>query len=164
MRTHIHTEISESPLDILKASAFVEDPTHGAICTFTGIVRNHHEGKAVTGITYDIHKVLAEKTMTQICEEASARWAGTRYYVTHYAGQLSVGGVSVVIAVSSAHRAESFDACRYVIEEMKTRAPVWKQEHYTTGNSAWLPGHSLRQETSTKSSCCGACGGGGHDD
>lgn len=163
MRTSIHTEISESLLDIKKACTFVDDPAQGAVCTFTGVVRNYHEGKAVSGITYDIHKPLAEKTLTDICEDALRRWPGTRYYVAHYTGQLPVGGISVIIAVSSAHRAESFEACRYIIEEIKVRAPVWKQEHYTSDKSAWLPGHSLGKSTA-KGGCCGACGGGGHDD
>ena len=66
--------------------------------------------------------------------------------MSHYKGQLDVGGMSVIIAVSSVHRAESFDACRYLIEELKKRAPVWKQEHYQHGSSEWLPGHSLRSQ------------------
>ena len=64
--------------------------------------------------------------------------------MSHYKGQLDIGGISVIIAVGSPHRAESFEACRYIIEELKKRAPVWKQEHYEHGPSEWLPGHSLQ--------------------
>src|SRR5690606_10474150 len=137
MRTSIHTAISDSALDIQKAITIVEDPAHGAICTFLGAARHHQEGKQATGMRYDIHKPLAEKTLAEICEEAAGLWTGTRYYVSHYTGQLPIGGVSVIIAVSSAHRAESFEACRYVIGELKARAPIWKQEYYTSGTSAW---------------------------
>jgi len=80
------------------------------------------------------------------------------YFVSHFYGVLDVGGVSIVIAVSSPHRAESFEACRYVIEEIKKRAPVWKQEHYFEGKSDWLPGHSLNSEAEESLVCCGRCG------
>ena len=158
MSEQISTEIRDTPLSIEKACAMVTDPAHGAIDTFIGVVRNHHEGRAVTGITYDVHKILAEKVFRDICEEAAGMWPETRYYVAHYNGELAVGGISVIIAVSAAHRAESFEACRYVIEELKTRAPVWKKEHYPDGPSEWLPGHSLRAEANAQALCCGRCG------
>lgn len=139
----IHVELSHDPLDLLKACAFVSDPAHGAIDLFVGMVRNHHEGQIVTGMTYDAHKGLAEKAMREICDEATDLWPGTRYYVAHYHGTLVLGEASVIIAVSAAHRAEAFEGCRYVIEELKKRVPVWKQEHYPDGKSAWLPGHAL---------------------
>lgn len=138
--------ISEDALDLQVAVDFVTDPGHGAIDTFIGTVRNTHQGQEVTGITYDVHKSLAEKVLHQICEEARGFWTGTRYYTAHYQGELPIGGVSIVIAVSAPHRGESFEACRYVIEEIKKRAPVWKKEHYVTGKSDWLPGHSLVEE------------------
>ncbi len=90
-------------------------------------------------------------------------WPDTRYAILHYKGQLPVGGVSVVIAVSSPHRAESFEACRYVIEEIKMRAPIWKREHYIDGKSEWLPGYSLRHDAENAvEPCCGKCCGGKH--
>ena len=141
----IQVLIGNTLLNLQEAVAYVCDPGHGAIDTFIGTVRNTHEGKDVTGITYDVHKTLAEKTLRDICAEAQGFWPNTRYYVAHYHGTLDVGGISVVIAVSSPHRAESFDACRYVIEEIKKRLPVWKKEHYTDGISDWLPGHSLKE-------------------
>lgn len=153
----VFVEISENALDVQKACDLVTDPAHGAIDSFIGVVRNNHAGKEVTGITYDVHKSLAEKMLRQICEEARGIWEGTRYYVAHYQGDLKVGGVSVLITVSAAHRAESFEACRYVIEEIKKRAPVWKQEHYIDGPSEWLPGHSLLEEVEGETVCCGKC-------
>lgn len=153
----IHVEILDIPLDVGKACAMVADPAHGAIDTFIGVVRNHHEGQTVTGITYDVHKALAEKILHEICNEARGIWPETKYYAAHYQGTLNIGGISVLIAVSAAHRAETFEACRYVIEELKKRAPVWKQEHYPDGPSAWLPGHSLALDAEVQTVCCGRC-------
>ncbi len=139
----IKAEISKSPLNLQKAYDFVIDPAHGAIDIFVGVVRNHHEGKNVSGINYDVHETLAEKTFIDICKEAHDKWKGIKTYISHYKGSLDIGGISVIIAVSSAHRAPCFEACRYIIEELKKRSPVWKQEHYEQGDSKWLPGHSL---------------------
>ncbi len=145
MSKSIHVSVSTNPLNIQDAYDFVSDPAHGAVDVFIGAVRNHHEGQSVSGITYDVHEALATQEFMAICTEAQTRWVGIKTYMSHYKGQLDIGGISVIIAVSSAHRAESFDACRYVIEELKKRAPVWKQEHYEHGPSEWLPGHSLKE-------------------
>ena len=145
MSESIHVSVSTKTLNLQESYDFVSDPAHGAVDVFVGAVRNHHEGQSVQGIAYDVHDVLAEKTFMEICEEAQRRWPEIKTYISHYKGQLDIGGVSVIIAVSSAHRAESFEACRYIIEELKKRAPVWKQEHYEHGRSEWLPGHSLRE-------------------
>lgn len=142
----VTVEITRMALDVNKAMAAIADPAHGAMDMFVGTVRDHHEGRAVTGITYDVHEMLAQKILQAICEEARQQWPQTCYYAAHFHGELSVGGISVLIAVGSAHRAESFAACRYVIEEIKKRLPVWKQEHYAEGKSGWLPGHSLKGE------------------
>ncbi|MEJ2756232.1 MAG: molybdenum cofactor biosynthesis protein MoaE [Gammaproteobacteria bacterium] len=151
---HAICEIRTQPICINQAIEAVRDVSHGAIDTFLGVVRNHHQGKAVTGITYDVHSTLAVKVLDTICSEANSLWPGTRYYVAHYHGKLAVGGISVVIAVGSAHRAASFEACRYVIEAIKKRAPIWKQEHYPDGKSEWLPGHSLLTETTINTDDC----------
>jgi len=142
----ILVRLTSEPIDLSQLVDFVRDDCHGAIDVFIGTVRNHHKGNVVTGITYDAHIELAEKSFFDICSEARGLWEGTRYAVFHYKGALPVGGTSLVIAVSSPHRAESFEACRYVIEEIKRRAPIWKLEHYESGPSAWLPGHSLEEE------------------
>jgi len=145
MNQSIHVRISTDPLNIQDAYDYVIDPAHGAVDVFIGAVRNHHEGQDVQGMTYDVHEVLAEKTFMEICQEAQKNWDGIKVYMSHYNGQLDIGGISVIIAVSSAHRAESFEACRYCIEELKKRSPIWKQEHYEHGRSEWLPGHSLKE-------------------
>ena len=158
----IKTIVSTKSLSLETAVQSVTDPAHGAIDTFIGTVRNTHAGKSVTGITYDVHKDLAEKAFHDICAEAQGLWPETHYYVAHYQGVLDIGGISIVIAVSAPHRAESFEACRYIIEEIKKRAPVWKKEHYTDSMSDWLPGHSLNDEAQHAVTCCGHCQGEAH--
>ena len=145
MDQSVHVSISTELLNIQEAYDFVTDPAYGAVDVFIGAVRNHHEGQRVLGITYDVHEALAVNTFTEIAGEAQEYWGDIRVYISHYKGQLDIGGISVIIAVGSAHRAESFEACRYSIEELKKRSPVWKQEHYEHGSSEWLPGHSLKE-------------------
>lgn len=154
-----HVSVSCKTIFIQDLLDAVDDGGHGAIDCFVGKVRNQHEGKVVRGITYDGHEILMKKILSEICQEAETKWPQTHYAVSHYLGELEVGGISIAIVVSSAHRAESFDACRFVIEAIKKRLPVWKQEHYEDGKSDWLPGHSLR---SAAAPCCGHCGGRRH--
>jgi molybdopterin synthase catalytic subunit len=118
---------------------------NGAQIVFSGVVRDHNRGRRVVAVTYDAHVVLAEKTFREIGEEARARW-GERLSVAivHRSGRLGVGEASLVIAVGSPHREAAFEASRYVLEQLKTRSPVWKQEHYADGESEWLRGHPLR--------------------
>lgn len=144
MQSRHHVEISTQPLDVSAALNFVAEPTFGACASFIGTIRNFNQGKPVTGISYDVHVTLAEKVITQLCEEAQQRWGPElKIYLTHYKGRLNVGAASVVIAVGSPHRDAAFKACRYLIEEIKHRCPIWKQEHYQDGDSEWVQGHAL---------------------
>lgn len=118
---------------------------NGAQIVFSGVVRDHNRGRRVVAVTYDAHAPLAEKTFRDIGEEARARWGeGLRVAIVHRSGRLVVGEASLVIAVGSPHREAAFEASRYVLEQLKTRSPVWKQEHYADGGSEWLRGHPLR--------------------
>lgn len=158
LQERVKVAVSTESLNVQQACDFTVDLANGAIDMFIGVVRDNHQGQSVTGITYDVHETLAAAEFSEICREAQGIWPQTRYFVSHYHGYLPVGGVSVLIAVSAPHREEAFDACRYVIEEIKKRAPVWKKEHYIGGESAWLPGHSLAAEPEESTVCCGKCG------
>ncbi len=139
-------DVAQTPLDAAEALGFVEAPGHGAGALFVGAVRNRNQGRDVLAISYDVFAPLAEQCFGEICAEAEAKWGpDLRLFVAHAKGRLDVGGLSVVIAAGSPHRNEAFSACRYVIEQIKTRAPVWKQEHYTDGDSDWVQGHALCQ-------------------
>ncbi len=144
---NIHVGISEEKLSIEKAMDFVDASINGAIDIFVGRVRNHNLGREVNAVSYTAYDPLACSAMKQICEVAIAKFDDRiKCYVEHYKGQLEIGGISVVIAVGSPHRDECFKACRYIIEELKIRVPVWKQEHYIDGDSGWLEGNSLNME------------------
>jgi len=147
--SRVHIDISAEPLSCDAALAFLDSPGHGATCVFVGRVRDTNEGRPVRSVTYDSYDALAIRTFRDICAEAQQRWGGDiDIWLEHFKGTLDVGGASVIIAVSSGHRAESYEACRYVIEEIKLRSPIWKQEHYQTGEDIWIGGHSLRDEAS----------------
>ena len=144
MADSIYTGISEEMLSIQKAVDFVDSAENGALNMFVGKVRNHNMGKAVNAVSYDVFAPLACTVFQELCAEAKAQFGERlRLYVEHYKGKLTIGGISVIIAASSPHRDESFKACRYLIEQLKIRAPIWKQEHYVDGDSEWVKGHAL---------------------
>lgn len=143
-----YTSISEEELSIEKAVCFVKSNSHGAMDLFVGTVRDLNVGRKVVGVNYDVFEPLAIHTFNDICRLAKEKFTDSlKIYISHFKGMLPVGGLSVIIAVSSAHREESFSACRYIIEAIKARAPIWKQEHYTDGMSEWVQGHSLCQHS-----------------
>lgn len=123
----------------------VEAEQHGAAVVFLGIVRNHNEGRAVSGVHYEAYREMAVQVLTDILSEALERVQPARVAAVHRIGELAIGDVSIAIAVSTPHRAEAFDGCRYVIEEVKKRLTVWKQEHYVSGDNAWLEGETTNR-------------------
>jgi molybdopterin synthase catalytic subunit len=144
MSQNIFVNVSEEFLSVQKALDFVDAKENGAADIFVGKVRNHNLGKEVKAVTYDAFIPLACNEMRKLCEEAIEKFGNQlRCYIEHYKGRLELGGISVIIAIGSPHRDESFKACRYLIEELKVRVPVWKQEHYVDGDADWLDGHQL---------------------
>ena len=134
------TEVTESVIDPMTVLARVGDDGDGAAILFLGVVRDHADGRSVSGMRYDAYVEMAEPVLEEIAREAADRLGTSRIAVTHRVGELAIGDVSVAIAASSPHRAESFDASRYVIEEIKKRLPIWKKEHYTDGSVSWVEG------------------------
>lgn len=118
--------------------ADLSSPEDGACLLFLGVVRNHNRGREVDGLDYETYQTMAEKTLQEIAQEASHRYGTDRISVLHRVGSLQVGEVSTAIAVATPHRAESYEASRYIIEELKRRLPVWKRERYAGGDSSWL--------------------------
>jgi len=129
--------LSRSPLDLTAQIEEVAGPARGGIATFLGMVRDHHEGLGVTGLAYSAYEPMAEAVCAEIVAEAVARWA-VRVSLRHRLGELCIGEAAVAIAVAGDHRNESFAACRYVIEELKRRVPIWKRETYADGTEAWV--------------------------
>jgi molybdopterin synthase catalytic subunit len=142
----IRTEILDQPLDAERALDACGRGDNGAIDLFVGQVRNLNEGRAVNAVSYDLHRSLCEQTFREICGEAERRFGeALDYYLAHRHGRIEIGEASVIAAVGSPHRDEAFRACRFLVEQMKQRAPIWKQEHYVDGDSEWLPGHALTE-------------------
>lgn len=135
-----HASLVRDPIDPARVLALVGDAGHGAAVLFLGVVRNEADGRAVSGMTYDAYEEMAAAVLMAIADEACERWGTDRLAVLHRVGELSVGDISVAIAVSSCHRADAFEASRYVIEEIKHRLPVWKKERYAGGDEAWVVG------------------------
>ncbi len=132
--------VSKDPIDIGAMARSEVDPRDGAMVLFVGIVRNHADGRPVEGMTYEAYEEMAQPVLTEIAEEAARRLGSDRIHVVHRIGDLRIGEASVAICASSPHRAESFDAARYVIEEIKKRLPVWKKEWYSDGARDWVAG------------------------
>lgn len=119
----------------------------GAAVLFLGTVREENDGLPVSGLSYDAYDEMAKRVLAEIAAEAAERLGTDRLAVVHRVGDLEIGDVSVAIAASSPHRAEAFDATRYVIEEIKKRLPIWKKEHYVHGEARWLEGAAPPTET-----------------
>ena len=134
----------DEALDPAQALAFVAHEEFGGQALFVGRVRRHNHGRDVVAVHYDLFEPLALATFDAIAREAFAEVAPElRIHVAHAHGRLEVGDIAVVVAAGSRHRDEAFRACRAVIEGVKHRAPIWKQEHYVDGRSEWSEGCSL---------------------
>jgi molybdopterin synthase catalytic subunit len=132
-------KITTDVLSLDEAYAAVRRDGAGAVVLFVGTVRDHHAGKKVVSISYSSFKEMAEKEFATIAAEMRARWTLGEIYIAHRTGPLKIGEASVIISVSSEHRAEAFEACRFAIEALKKMAPIWKEEFYDTGK-AWISG------------------------
>lgn len=131
------THLSSLPLDLGALVARVEAPERGAVASFLGLVRDHHGGRRVTRLEYSAYAPMAEAECARIVAEAEARWP-VRIALEHRIGSLGIGEAAVAVAAGAAHRDEAFAACRFVIEEVKRRVPVWKQEFYADGTVEWV--------------------------
>lgn len=129
--------LTDHPIDAAALVAGVMRPSDGAYVLFEGVVRNHHEGKAVESIFYDCYRPMAEKEMDKIVAETRARYPDTALAVVHRLGHLVVGDSSIAIVASSPHRAEAFEACRMMIDRIKETVPIWKKERGPDGEE-WV--------------------------
>jgi molybdopterin synthase catalytic subunit len=129
--------VSDRVIDPRRVEQLVIDDASGALVTFAGTVRDHARGKKVTALEYEAYPPAAEKMLEQIGDEIFERWGVRTVAIEHRYGLLQIGEISVVIAVSSAHREVAFDACRYAIERIKVLVPIWKREIYDDG-AVWI--------------------------
>lgn len=134
----IRTAITSDSLEGLSAFDDLSAHSDGAVLVFQGRVRKTNEGRAVSSLAYEAYGEMAEKELLSICEEAFTRFDVGSIRAIHRVGDLALGEVSVVVGVAAPHRADCYEASRYVIEELKERLPVWKHERYADGDSAWV--------------------------
>lgn len=136
-------ELTTDPLDARRLEAAVAHKGAGAICTFTGIVRDSSRGRSVTHLEYEAYAEMAKAEMRKIAGEIADRWPEARVAMAHRTGRLEIGEASVVVSVSCPHRAEAIDACRWGIDRLKESVPIWKKEHATDG-TFWIEGNDSK--------------------
>lgn len=137
--------IADAAFDIAPLREGLLRAEAGAYASFEGWVRDHNEGRAATGLRYEAYRALAEAEGERILEDALARFAISDAACVHRIGELAVGELAVWVGVSAGHRDAAFAACRWIIDEVKSRVPIWKHERYAEGDAQWL--HPLRQDS-----------------
>lgn len=141
----LRTAIVSEPIRPAELLGGLPSSQDGVCLLFLGVVRDHNEGRSVSGLEYEAYQGMAERTLAAIAEEASHRHGTDRITVLHRVGELAVGEVSTAIAVATPHRGEAYSASRFIIEEIKVRLPVWKREHYLEGDSRWVGGQEANR-------------------
>ncbi len=132
--------ISDRPLDVAALAARVTGPGFGGVVTFVGAVRDRARGRSIRHLEYEAYPEMALRAMDAIADEAAVRWPGTRVAMAHRTGHLEIGELAVVVAAAAPHRAEAFEACRFAIDALKERVPIWKKEVATDGEY-WVDEH-----------------------
>jgi molybdopterin synthase catalytic subunit len=136
-------ELTQDPLDARRLEAAVARTGAGAICTFTGVVRDSSRGRSVTHLDYEAYTEMAVAQMRKIGDEIAERWPEARVAMAHRTGRLEIGEASVVVAVSCPHRAEAIAACKWGIDRLKESVPIWKKEHAADG-TYWIEGEDAQ--------------------
>ena len=125
--------VSNTAIDVDAAKKAVADNSCGALVVFEGWIRDHNEGQQVERLEYEVYRPVAEKEGARIIDEAKQRYGVSHAICIHREGLLELGEIAVIVCVSSPHRGEAFDACRFIMEDLKSKAPFWKQESTTEG-------------------------------
>jgi molybdopterin converting factor subunit 1 len=137
-------ELTTEPLDARRLEAAVAHPGAGAICTFTGVVRDNSRGRSVTHLEYEAYGEMAKAEMRKIGEEIALKWPEARVAMAHRTGRLEIGEASVVVSASCPHRAEAIAACKWGIDRLKESVPIWKKEHAGDG-TYWIEGDEAKK-------------------
>jgi len=133
-------ELRDSPLSVAEVTEAVMDPAAGGVAVFAGVVRDNDHDEAVTALSYSAHPTAAA-ALRKVAEQVAARFDTHAIAAVHRVGDLAIGDLAVVVAVSTRHRAEAFAACRMLIDELKASVPIWKHQRLASGVSEWvLPG------------------------
>jgi molybdopterin synthase catalytic subunit len=130
-------ELRETPLSVDEVYAAVTHPAAGGIAVFAGAVRDHDDGRSVTALSYSAHPSAADE-LRKACERIAAKFDVYAVAAVHRTGDLAIGDLAVVVAVSTGHRAAAFDACHELIDDLKATVPIWKHQRFTSGDSEWV--------------------------
>ena len=136
-------ELTQEPIDAARLLREAARPDCGAIDLFLGTTRNHHDGKTVTRLAYEGYEPMALEVLSAIEKETLAQFAIASCRIVHRLGEVPPGEASVAVVVAAAHRAAAFDACRQAMDQVKSRAPIWKREHFADGDAEWVKGTPL---------------------
>jgi molybdopterin synthase catalytic subunit/molybdopterin converting factor small subunit len=142
-----HAAIVQGRIDVQRLLEAIKCPADGAVVTFEGIVRDHSRKRRTLYLDYEGYEPMARKRLEALAVEAQTKFAIDEVAVVHRLGRLEIGETSVVIAVSAAHRAAAFDACRWLIDTLKKTVPIWKKEHFADG-AVWADGEPFPAEIS----------------
>lgn len=129
--------LTAEPIDVGALLAAVKDPSRGGTVVFVGSVRRGADDGPVTAIAYSAYAEMVAAECDRLLAEARTRWPGVVVALRHRVGNVEAGAPSVAVAAAAPHRAAAFDACRYVIDQFKLRAPIWKKELFDDGRAAW---------------------------
>lgn len=130
--------LNAAAIDVAALRRELDDPHCGAVVAFDGVVRDHHGGRAVSELRYEAYAAMAEREGQAIVAAALGEFAVRRIVAEHRTGLLAIGEVAVYVGVAAAHRDAAFAACRFVIDRIKERVPIWKHEHYADGAAEWI--------------------------
>jgi molybdopterin synthase catalytic subunit len=137
-----YVAIVNDSIDLESLIERVRTDACGAVAAFLGVVREQHEGRRVSGLSYEAYPSMALEEMMEIAREAVVRFGPCEIAIVHRTGDLRIGEASVAVTVGAPHRGEAFDACEYAIDELKKRVEVWKKEHYLDGTASWVDNRS----------------------
>lgn len=132
--------LSDHPIDVAAVMSAVEGPAQGGVVLFVGRVRDKTAGRVVTHLEYEAYGPMALAELSALAHEAAAHRGAERVSIVHRTGTLKIGEIAVAIAVAAAHRAQAFDACRWIIDTLKERVPIWKKECFVDGG-IWVAPH-----------------------
>ena len=130
-------ELRETPLDVAEVVAALDDDASGGLTLFVGRVRDHDGGKGVTGLDYSAHPSALDR-LREVCERVAEQYDVHGIAAVHRVGTLAIGDIAVVVATSTAHRGEAFDASRTLIDTLKSEVPIWKHQRFTDGSEEWV--------------------------
>lgn len=131
--------ITIAPLSVSELYTLADDAANGAVVMMSGTVRNQTDGKPVVALEYQAYEPMALQVFSSIAAQIRASWSDVNRVVIHHRiGRLTIGEISVLVAVGCPHRSEAFAACKYAIDTLKHNAPIWKKEHWDDGSSSWV--------------------------